>query len=43
MLEKKKSNGDSISDIACEDIYANYKNWIKDFIHSFFGGPFAED
>jgi hypothetical protein len=43
MLDKQKSNGDSMSNIAYEEIYANYKNWIKDYINPFCDGPFVED
>jgi len=43
MLDKQKSSGDSMSDVAWEEIYGNYKNWIKDYIDPVHDEPFLED
>ncbi len=40
MLDKWKSNGDSMLDFEYEEFYANYKSWIKDYINPFCDGPF---
>ena len=43
ILDEQKSNGDSMSNIAYQEMYANYKNWIKEYINPYCDGPFEED
>jgi hypothetical protein len=43
MLDEQKSNGNSMSNIAYQEMYANYKNWIKEYINPYCDGPFEED
>jgi hypothetical protein len=40
MLDKRYSTRDSNSDVSCDEIYANYENWIRDYIKPLHDGPF---